>query len=80
MKQTIDLKSLLIGALGALTLMFATGAGVPDLNNAPRFQIDVIPGRAFVLDTETGQVWEKFFPTGAGGITSLDFDKPKGKK
>jgi len=39
-----------------------------------RYQIQVVEGRAFVLDTATGQVWEK--STG-GGFTSPDFLQPK---
>jgi hypothetical protein len=41
-----------------------------------RFQIAGIPGHAYVLDTATGQVWERF-DTASSGSSSKDFLEPK---
>lgn len=51
-------------------------------NRAPtpsRYQIQVVEGHAFVIDTATGQVWEKAF-TQQGGFSSSDFLGPKAAK
>jgi hypothetical protein len=41
-----------------------------------RYQIQVVEGHAFVLDTSTGQVWEKWLHP-SGGSTSPGFLQPK---
>ncbi len=76
MKPNIHGKSIIIGlALGLLTAG-ALGAGLIHDQQAGRFQLSTNEGHAFVLDTVTGQVWEKFEPTGAGD-GDADFGNPK---
>lgn len=41
-----------------------------------RYQMGGVPGHAYVLDSSTGQVWEKF-ASASGGTTSADFNSPK---
>lgn len=41
-----------------------------------RFQIQTAEGHAFVLDTATGEVWERHFIPGGGGNSS-GFNEPK---
>lgn len=43
-----------------------------------RFQMSGVPGHAYVIDTTTGQVWEKFASTGEG-TTDQDFSTSKVK-
>ena len=43
-----------------------------------RFQMSGVPGHAYVIDTTTGQVWEKFATTGEG-TTDQDFRTSKVK-
>ena len=77
------MKQFSIRDLLLLVLIVALGLGwwVDRQNRAPllpaRYQIQVVDGRAFVLDATTGQVWEKgFLPRGAG-FSSPDFLQPK---
>jgi hypothetical protein len=41
-----------------------------------RFQMSGVPSHAYVIDTVTGQVWQKFAAANEGG-TDPDFHKPK---
>lgn len=41
-----------------------------------RFQLNGIPGHAYVIDTATGKVWEDFAPAGQGTSDS-EFKNPK---
>ncbi len=41
-----------------------------------RYQMQTVEGHAFVLDTATGQVWEKWVPPNGGGGTA-GFHEPK---
>jgi len=41
-----------------------------------RFQMSGVPGHAFVIDTFTGKVWQKYATTHQGS-TSPDFLNPK---
>ena len=63
MRHRIDLKSLLIGGLLAVVVVCVMG-GVPMVS--PEFQgrfslvaQNVVGGDVFVIDTVTGQVWER---------------------
>ncbi len=77
MKTSMDFRSLLIGILLTLCILFVLGsarATNPNLN--ARFQL-ALPGEgsnAFVIDTTTGQVWERH---AFGGDQGTDFRKPK---
>ncbi len=63
MTKSIDLKSLLIGSLLVLLVMCALGAAPRLLppNSVGRFTIVTthVYQNAYVLDTVTGQVWER---------------------
>lgn len=79
----MDIKSASI--LGVCIIIAAATASLKPSNGSEpkqsqqqigRFQMAGIPGHVYVLDTETGQVWEKFATTGQGS-TSSDFNAPK---
>jgi hypothetical protein len=81
----IDIKSLVLGTVLGALLIITLGAGaaakqraqiVPAGPGPGRFAIATNAGHAFVLDTATGRVWEKFTPAG-GGETSPDFTAAK---
>ena len=82
MKTTIDPKSVLLGAMAAVVLGCAFGAGDSagrDHRADPaisRFQINSNEQHVFVLDTATGQVWENYLPPNQGS-TSSNFMEPK---
>jgi hypothetical protein len=77
----VDVKnSLIIGVcliIAAAVLGFAVSPR-PGGQEPPRgrFQVAGSPGHAFVLDTATGQVWEKFEGE-SGGETTTGFSDPK---
>ncbi len=78
-------------AIGTLLLSGATGAVSEtgsDLNGSAtgtcccrcgeygRYALSFSGSRAYLLDRQTGQVWEKFAPANAVGSSS-DFNEPK---
>lgn len=62
MKTSMDFRSLLIGILLALCILFLLGSARATIPNSnARFQL-ALPGEgsnALVIDTTTGQVWER---------------------
>ena len=60
MKAIFDLRSFLIGAVLTVFVFLALGAARNDSPQAGRFQIEANNNYVFVIDTATGQVWEKF--------------------
>ena len=65
-------------ALGLILNMRPSGpgAGAPRIG---RYQISGVPGHMFVLDTETGRVWEKWVPENSfnsGGFTRVTVPPP----
>jgi hypothetical protein len=82
---TVDTKNslilgvcLIVAGIG-LALILSWGPASPPAGQDPplgRFQIAGSPGHAFVLDTATGQVWEKFEGEG-GGNNDQGFTEPK---
>jgi hypothetical protein len=76
MKTMFDLRSVLIGAILAVLLLFAFGAS---LNNPPqvdRFRFGASANHVFVIDTATGQVWGKYI-TPRRDMTSQEFMSPQ---
>lgn len=69
MHHSIDIKSVLIGALFAALALCVLGA-VPHvlLEEYGRFQIATNDGHAFILDSATGQVWSSIFISPATGV------------
>ena len=64
--KTIDTKSLLIGLLFGVCILLALGAaGEKQSDDVGRYQI-ACPGdlnACFIIDTKTGQVWQKYSPS-----------------
>lgn len=57
MWKSIEIKSAVIGGLVVLLVVFAVGAAYWQPENHGRFAMMGHPGRAFLLDTVSGQVW-----------------------
>ena len=56
--HSVNVKSLLIGGLLVALVLCLMGAElIPGTEHHGRYQIETNPGYAFVLDTDTGQVW-----------------------
>ena len=77
MHHSIDIKSVLIGALVAALALCVIGA-VPDvlLEEYGRFEITTNDSHAFILDSATGQVWSSLSispATGIGVLSDPDF-------
>jgi len=56
----LDIRSIIVGSLLALCLVLVLGA---DVANAPknepgRYQCSAVDSAAFILDTQTGQLWQ----------------------
>lgn len=72
----VDVKSVVMGlALGAAVVL-ALGAAVNVEPQVKRYAIGASETHAFVLDTVTGQVWEKFTPL-TSGQTDAEFGRVK---
>lgn len=69
------LPSLALGVVAAILLGTLIAAGRPPLP-CGRFAIEATHDHVFVLDTESGKVWQKFIPENAGQ-TDPDFAHPK---
>ena len=69
MKTMFDPKSALIGAVGAVVIACVFGAMSPAGPVVGRFQIGTSQSAAFVLDTTTGQVWEKRLVANQGKVS-----------
>lgn len=67
--------SLVFGMMTAALIASLLGADHP-FEGFPRFDLEATDNHVFVLDRETGRVWEKFLPTDAGQ-TDQDFALPK---
>jgi hypothetical protein len=60
MKTTVDLKSVALGLLAGIIVMFAIGAGTSpgDADGIGRYQVSAgTGGCAVMVDTKTGQAW-----------------------
>jgi len=77
MKPKLDYKSLFVGLALGLVMAAALGAGVGHEPQSERYQMATNEGHAFVLDTVTGQVWEKFEPAGQSTSDDPDFNGRK---
>lgn len=71
----LHLPSLLTGiaATASLIALLAADRPTPLLG---RFELEATPSHVFVLDRNTGKVWQKFVTDGAGQ-TDQDFALPK---
>jgi len=81
MKTMFDPKSVLLGAVVAVLFGCVVGADDPaDPDHLPtpavlRFQIESNEQHVFVLDTATGQVWQKYLPPNQGPMPG-NFNEP----
>ena len=72
MKAVFDLRSFLIGAVLVTLVFLVLGAARGDSRQVGRFRIETNEEHVFVVDTVTGQVWEKSV-VGGHGARSQDF-------
>jgi hypothetical protein len=79
MKRTFDTKSLLLGVLfgGALTALL--GAASQPNQAVGRYQVSVGAERSIVIDTATGQLWERTEFGTQKQRSDPDFDKMKSR-
>ena len=80
MLRSIDIRSFLIGGLLVISVMSLMGAvdfTPPEFRG--RFKMTTNPNYAFILDSDTGQVWSQIFPDDLNGIhnQSDEFHSPK---
>ena len=71
----IHLPSLLAGIAAAFALASLLAADRPAVRMG-RFELEATPNHVFVLDTDTGRVWQKFV-TDNTGQSDQDFALPK---
>jgi len=76
MQSKVEVRSVLFGVLLGVLLMASFGAVANPAGAPGRFVIETNEAHAFVLDTATGQVWEKFTPS-SQGQTDNEFARPK---
>lgn len=76
MKMAYDLKSLLIGVLLTVLVVLTLGATKDESPQVDRFRVETNRNHVFVVDTVTGQVWEKYVRV-SEGTTSQNFAEPK---
>ncbi len=72
MREKFDLKSILVGAILAAGLFLAFGAAHRPANQTRRFKIEASDRYVYILDTTTGQLWEKYM-----GARNKEFAEPK---
>ena len=69
------LPSLAVGVVASVFLAVLLAADQPQYLGG-RFQLEATPNHVFVLDRQTGRVWQKFVTDGAGQ-SDQDFALPK---
>ena len=76
MKGTLDLRSVLTGAVLAVFILLTLGASLTRSPQVDRFRFGASGNHVFVIDTATGQVWGKYV-TPRRDMTSQEFMSPK---
>jgi len=76
MKTQLNFKSVFCGLLIGVLATLAIGAGVAT-NETGRFQAVIGSNIGLLVDTQTGKVWTKCWPTTAELKTDADFSEPK---
>lgn len=76
MKTPYDLKSFLIGVVLTVFVVLTLGAAKDESPQVGRFRVETNRNHVFVIDTVSGQVWEKYVKS-TGGATSENFAEPK---
>ena len=81
MLRSINIRSLLIGGLLAISVMCLMGAiGFKPSEYHGRFKIKANQHYAFIIDSDTGQVWSQHFPDEPSNIIRAqpdEFHAPK---
>jgi len=67
--------SLLVGSLAALAFVSFMAADRPSIPLG-RFELEATPNHVFILDRDTGRVWQKYV-TVDSGQSDQDFALPK---
>ena len=62
MKNKIDIKSAIIGALLTATLILGVAAVTDEEEQIGRYQLGNNDSRVYLLDSATGQIWTKSSP------------------
>jgi glucose dehydrogenase len=79
MRKPLEIRPLALGFIIGIGLIACLGAGGmvgSPTETTNRFTMVANESHVFVLDTMTGEVWEKFAPNG-NGETSSGFNEPK---
>ena len=76
MNRNSDLCKVVLGILLGMGAILALGASRTDEPKLGRYQITTSDTRAYIIDTATGRVWEKFTDRSAGS-TDPDFKTAK---
>ena len=76
----LDVKSVVVGLVVGAVVVFSLGAGVNLEPQVKRYAIAGNEGHAFVLDTVTGQVWEKFTPANSANPVNSTIETFAGAK
>ena len=76
MKPTCDFKSFLIGVLFTTLVVLTLGATKDKSHRVGRFRVETNRNHVFIVDTMTGQVWEKYLRV-SEGTTSEEFAESK---
>jgi hypothetical protein len=71
----IHAPSLVVGLFATLFLVIFAAAQRPPVTMG-RFELEATPNHVFVLDRDTGRVWQKFV-TNDTGQSDQDFAQPK---
>ncbi len=77
--KTIDTKSLLIGLLFGVCTLLALGAASGKQEEVGRYNITSgDTNECYVIDTKTGQVWQKYAYEGANNLGSpVEWEKKR---
>ena len=78
--KTIDTKSLLIGLLFGICTLLALGAASGKQEEVGRYNIACPDdlNTCFVIDTKTGQVWQKYSPSSTNSYGSpVEWEKKR---
>jgi hypothetical protein len=76
MSKSTVIASAIFSSACVVLLAFTLGASPASEPSPGRFQMVANENHVFILDTATGQAWEKFV-TSNQGVTSDDFAKEK---
>jgi hypothetical protein len=79
MKDKLNAKSVLAGAILGGVVMAILGAAIQPSQQIGRYQVSVASQRSIVIDTATSQLWERTEFGTPSQRSDADFDKVKNK-